>query len=249
MRCFVFLLVCCLPAITSAQVGGEFHFEFTNNPPLWDLSGAYVYSNAVVESENTLLHAPNGAVRGQDTVRYHDGINSFRATEISRGRVSGDWQSGINMNVAGAGQFTGRALGRPVEGPFKGTIALDLDSENRTISGTESATLCVGNFGCRTIATNTSYELPVQMNGAWSLSLNLTTNRTAVRGSAMVLLSNGRSFSLKVRGRYIAATGVTRLNLIGTRNARGVMVPLELNANGAIENIGGKLFGQRLGER
>ncbi|HWN94639.1 MAG TPA: hypothetical protein VNT99_06385, partial [Methylomirabilota bacterium] len=176
-------LLCGLPVICSAQLTGEFQFHFTNNLPLWDFTGSYADNNATIQSEAVLAHAPGGSVTGSGSVHYQDAFTRFDATQTSKGRVTGSSRTRITVNVAGSGQFSGMALGRAISGPFDGTIALTLDPTNRTVSGRESATLCVRGVGCRTVATNVNFELPAEMDGTWSLTLNITTSRNAVRGT------------------------------------------------------------------
>ena len=240
------LLVCALPAIGMAQLNGAFEFSFTNNPSLWDFSGVYTQSTDTVEFENTLAHAPGGLVTGSGAVLFNDGFTRFSATQTSRGRVSGGGARPVSLNANGTGQFSGIALGRLVSGTFNGNISLVLDPATRSMSGTESATLCAQRLGCRTVVSNVTFALPPNMDGTWSLSLNLTTSNAAVRGTAVVTLSNERTLSFNVRGRRRTATGASRLTLNGTGEAFGVVFPLRMSADGSLQSLSGKLLGQRL---
>jgi hypothetical protein len=246
MRRLLMLFVSGLPAIGFAQLNGDFQFQFTNNPSLWDFSGVYGESNAIVEFQNTFAHAPSGAVTGQGKVVFEDGVTRFHAAHTSKGRVSGSAARRISLAADATGQFDGTALGRPVSGPFKGIISLTLDPASRSIVGTESATLCARGFGCRTVSSNVNFTLPPNMDGTWSLVLNLTTSNALVRGSAAVQLSNERVIHFNVRGRRQAKTAITRLTLVGTGDAFGVRIPLRVADDGGVQSLGGKLFGQRL---
>ncbi len=241
-----FMLLCLLPAVCPAQLTGEIILHFTNNPPLWDFSATLARSNESFQLETTLIHAPNGSVRGNGKVHYDEILTRFDATFDAKGRVTGSATTPVALSAKGNGDFGGSALGRAIAGPFRGGIALTLDSTNRTLSGAETGTLCAQGIGCRTIVTNVSFQLPPDMNGTWSLTLEITTTRSAVRGTATILLSNGRMVSFNVRGRYRTATGLSNLTLIGTGDALGILLSLRLDANADVQKLNGKLFGQRL---
>ena len=241
-----FWLICWLPAVCPAQLAGEFTFHFTNQPAIWDLSATLARSNESFQLETTLIHAPNGALRGNCKVHYDEVLTRFNAAYNTKGRVVGNATTPVNLNAHGTGQFTGTALGRSLSGPFRGSIALVLDATNRTLSGRETGTLCAQGMGCRIIVTNVSFQLPPDMNGTWSLTLELTTTRNAVRGTAAILLSNGRLVTFKVRGRYRSATGLSNLTLAGTGDALGLTLTSRLDGHGNLQKLGGKLFGQRL---
>jgi hypothetical protein len=246
MRCFVFSFAFWLPFACSAQLTGELTYHFADNPPLWDFTATYSRSNGTLELENTLVHAPSGALVGTGSVHYKEGFTHLDAAHAVQGRASGSATTRITVNAVASGQFSGTALGRSISGPFNGTIALVLDSTNRALRGTESGKLCAQGIGCRTLVTNVNFQLPPDMDGTWTLTLDITTSKNAVRGTAVILLSNGRVVSFNARGRYRAVTGLTRLTLVGTRDAFGVSLPLQLNADQSVKKLGGKLFGQRL---
>ena len=240
------LFVYGLPAIGFAQLNGDLQFQFTNNPPLWDFTGVYSQSNEMIEFENTFAHAPNGALTGQGKIIFEDGVARFHAAHTSRGRVSGSAARRISLTADAIGQFDGTALGRPISGSFTGNISLLLDPAMRSIIGTESATLCARGFGCRTVSSNVDFTLPPNMDGTWSLMLNLTTSNAVVRGNAAVQLSNERAIHFNVRGRRQARTAISRLTLVGIGDALGVRIPLRLTDEGNLQSVGGKLLGQRL---
>lgn len=246
MRRFSILLACALPVTALAQLDGTFQFQFTTNLPLWDFTGSYSYSNGAFQVENTLSHSVRGAVKEAGSVRYSEGFTHFTASQIARGRVSVSPAGQVRWNASAAGEFDGVALGRPLSGPFNGSIALALDPETRALTGTESGTLCARGLGCRTIVTNVSFALPAEMNGQWELVLDLVTSNAVVRGTATAELSNGRTIPFKVRGRRRSRAGEQRLTLAGVGEAKGVALSVTLDSAGGLQSLRGKLLGQRL---
>jgi len=244
-RRFYLLVVLCLPIACHGQPSGQLQFPLTNNL-LWDFSGTYARTNGGLRAENTLVHSPKGVITGSGSARYSDGLNSIEATEISHGRVFHRPASGINVTVTGRGQFTGIALGQPISGPFHGNSLLVLDPTTQTLSGEETATLCVNGRGCRTVATNASFRLPGNMDGAWTLTLNVATTNRVVRGTGTAQLSNGRTVLFNVRGTYAPGASSARLKLTGRGDALGTMLRVGIGAENQLSSLRGKLFGQRL---
>jgi hypothetical protein len=162
------------------------------------------------------------------------------------GKVSISTRHGVRMNVTGAGEFTGTAFGLPISGPFRGSLRVTLDPTNRTVSGPVSGTVCVPKGGCRTFTTNATFALPAEMDGSWSLTLNIETNAGAVRGTAVVLLSNDRALSFKVTGPHSPSQDVSRLKLKGTGAAAHTSLAATIDSVGQLQSLRGKLFGQTL---
>jgi hypothetical protein len=246
MQRIFYALALWLPVICSAQLTGQYSFPFTNTFPLWDFSGTYARSEGGLEVENILAHAPNGSLTGTGSAHLNDGLNNITGNEVTKGRVNGPNTGRVTLTAAGKGDFSGTVLGRPVSGPFSGSLSVTLDPATRMVSGTESASLCVRGQGCRTIATNVSFALQENMTGAWTLALDIGTTNNVARGTATVQLSNGRTVSFNAHGRYRPSTGLTVLTLRGKGPALGVNLPLTLDSGGAITKLRGKLFGQKL---
>jgi len=191
-----------LPVICCAQLAGDFQFNFTNHPSLWDFSGTYPISSDTLQVGTTLSHLPTGLVTGTGIAHFDDGSVRFNANEIAAGRVFNVGKSNVHISVKGAGQFTGTYSGLAIAGPFTSVIELGLNATDRTLAGTETGTLCVAGRGCRTLSTNVIFQLPTEMDGTWSFTLDVTTTNRTVRGTATAQLSNGRALPFNVRGTY-----------------------------------------------
>jgi len=240
------LLILCLPLACAAQLTGQFQFDFSNSPALWDFSGAYSHSNGAIRSEYTLTHALSGAITGAGRAHYDNGVTRIDATQSASGRVSGGAAWPVRVNAAGNGAFSGTALGRPISGPFNGSLSLTLDAPGGVLAGTESATACLRGRGCQTLVSNVSFSLPADMDGSWTLALNIMSTGRVVRGTAVATLSNGRPVSFNVRGRYVLADGTSLLTLNGTGSAFGRRLLLRADATGRLQTLRGQLFGQHL---
>lgn len=243
---FVFILG--LSAVCTAQPTGQwqYHFNLTQQPALWDLSGTYSNEAGGLRFVTALDHTPKGRLTGTGTAHYSEPFTVINATQTMTGRVSGSSKTRVALNAKGQGQFTGSAFFVPISGPFMGVLALNLNPTNGTVSGRSSGSLCIEGRGCRTFTTNTSFQLPPEVDGAWTLALDVTSSHNAVRGTATVQLSNGHTLAFKVRGTHAPRSGISRLKLAGTGPALGTRLTLRLGATNELQALNGKLFGQRL---
>ena len=246
MRRLLYAFALWFPVVCSAQLTGQYQFAFTTNLPVWDLSGTYSYSNGGFEITKALSHAATGALTGAGTAHLNDGSTDISAAETSTGRVRGHNKTATMLNVVGRGQFSGQALGRNISGPFVGNLGIALDPASLMVSGNQTASFCVSGLGCRALTTNVTFALPEDMTGAWLLAMVINTSNNVVRGTATAELSNGRTLSFRVRGRFRPTTGLTMLRATGTGNAFGTRLRLTLDGAASLQTLGGKLFGQKL---
>ena len=235
-----------LPFWCAAQLTGVFQYPFTNGPALWDFSGSYGVSNETFRVANTLAHSLSGALTGTGGAHYDDGLVRLNGSATLKGRVTGRTPSPVTIKASGTGQFSGNAFGTSLSGPFNASLSLALDPTNRVLSGTETVMVCVRGRGCRTLSTNVSFQLPDNVTGAWTLSLDITTSNNVVRGTATLELSSGRTLAFNVRGRYLPASGISRLTLLGSGESLGRRLAVRLDSTGALQGLNGNLLGQRL---
>jgi len=243
---FILAAALSLPVLCRAQLAGEYQISFTNGPALWDFSGSYPVSNSTLQVRATLTHFAVGFVGGTGSAHVEDGAIEISANEIAEGQVMNAGKSGVQMSVKGAGTFKGTYNGLAISGPFTSALDLTLNPNDRTLTGTESGTICVAGRGCHTLSTNVTFQLPGDMDGTWSLILDVgTTNRT-VHGTATVLLSNGRTLPFNARGTYSRAKDLSKLTLKGTDDAAGTSLTVTVDSDGQVQSLRGKLLGQKL---
>lgn len=246
MRRLILLLAAIFPVICSAQLFGEYQFNFTSSFPLWDLSGTYVTTDGGLERTSNLNVSPAGVVTGTGTLQYDDSGISLVATQASSGRVTANAKLGVRILVNGKGHFDVNSDGLELSGPFKGSLKATLNPIERTLNGTLSGTFCIPKQGCQTISTNTTLQLPAGMDGSWSLTLDVQTIGNSVIGTAIVLLSNGRELPFDVTGSYSATKSLSKLKLKGTGTAARTALSVAIDNTGQFVSLKGKLLGQPL---
>ena len=246
MQRLIPLIAALFPLICSAQLSGEYTYPFTN-PPVWDFTGTYVTTELGLVRTSMLNVAPSGAVTGTGNLHFDDGSGIvFDGNQTTKGKVTANATLGVRLSAKGSGEFTLDLGDGPLTGPFKGSLNATLDPVARTLNGPISAKLCVPGAGCQTVGTNTTLTLPANMDGTWSLKLNIQTSGSSVTGTATITLSNGRELPYNVTGSYSSSTGVSKLKLKGTGEAARSSLSTTLSRNGALLTLKGKLFGQPL---
>ena len=243
MQRITLLLAALFPFIASAQLSGEYIYGFTN-PAVWDFTGTYITTELGIVRTSTLNHAPSGAVTGSGNLHYEEAGVFFDANQTSNGKVTANAKFGVRLSVKGSGEFTLDFGDGPLMGPFKGSLNATLDPGARTLNGPISGKLCIPGAGCETIGTNTTLTLPANMNGSWTLTLNVQTTGSSVTGTATVTLSNNRELSYDVTGSYSSSTGLSKLKLKGTGGAVRSSLSVTVNGAGNVQTLKGKLFGQ-----
>jgi hypothetical protein len=246
MQRLTLLLAALFPIFCQAQLGGEYIYGFTN-PPLWDFSGTYVTTELGLTRTSILNVAPSGTVTGSGNLHYDDtnGI-VFNADQTSKGKVTANATLGVRLSVKGSGEFTVDLGEGPLTGPLKGSLNATLDPATRTLNGPIVAKLCIPKAGCETVSTNTTLNLPANMDGTWELTLNVQTSGSSVTGTATVTLSSGRELPYTVTGSYSSSTGISKLKLKGTGEAARTALSTTVDGAGNLLTLKGKLFGQPL---
>ena len=245
MHRFFCVVALWLPLVCSAQLAGHFEYNFNARPLLWDFTGTYVIPQGIIQTQNTLTNWPDGSITGIGHTHYDSFFIVFDADDTQTGRVSGASTKQIRLDAKGLGRFAGRII-NPYAGVFKETTKGILDPTNRTVVALEKFNACEAGSGCQFDSTNTTFQLPSNMNGTWSLTLDIATSNKVVKGTASAELSNGRTLSFVVRGTQPSALTSANLKLTGTNDAMRTTLSVRVGTNGQLQSLKGKLFGQTL---
>jgi uncharacterized repeat protein (TIGR02543 family) len=168
---------------------------------LWDLSGTYA---AIVAGRPLLLnlvHESTGKLSGLATYTVADG--TAVAMPI-RGAVDGTAGS-----IALAGTLKGADPARVIAVSL--ALNLTVDTANRRLTG--PLTGSVRNHGTTTpIREDLALPIPLPMDGSWTLRLQLAQAGATVTGTALLTLSNGVGYALRVQGKAAGASAVLGLS-------------------------------------
>ncbi len=243
------LLPCALATLLQAQPSEPLLFEF-NSPTtaLWNFSGSYSETNSGLVSHVIIDHQPNGRMSGTINLHYTESLLLLDASLPARGRVAGVSGGQVNATMKGRGPLTGWFIIQPVRGTITMSIAQTLDAEHTTVTGREFVRACLSDGRCKTLETNTTFALPPEQDGAWSLALNLATTGGHADGTGEIVFSNGRTLDCIARGKFNPRSNLTTLRLTGVDPARRFALTLQLGPTNEVRRLRGSLLGQRLRE-
>jgi len=243
MRLAFYALVLGLPLVCSAQLSGQYQYNFTTRPLLWDFSGTYAMTGGDLSVVNVLSNWPNGTVTGTGQTTWDSFFSEFQAhSNIETGRVS-VLNRRVSLDVRGKGPVTGRLFTTDYTGTFREQTKGYLDRTNRTVISRISNSSCQPDNTCETHGSNVTFHLPANMDGTWALTMNLATSNKIITGTASATLSNGRTLNFTVRG---APPTPRTLHLKGTGDAVRTTLTVNVLTNGQLRSLTGKLFGQTL---
>jgi len=235
-------LILGLPLICSAQLSGHYTYDFTTRPLLWDFSGTYALTGGELQIVNVLTNLPSGTISGAGQTVLDSFFSAFQArANIETGRVLVANRR-LSIDVKGKGPTSGRLFAHDYTGEFHERLTGHLDPTNRTIIASINNASCQPDHTCDVHSSNVVFHLPGNMNGTWSLTMDLATSNKVILGTASVELSNGRTLDFNVSG----PTAKRVLRLQGTGEAARTKLTVNLSTNGELRTLKGKLFGQNL---
>ena len=234
-----------LPAICSAQLAGQFQYNFNSAPLLWDFSGTYALNNTNgLQVLNYFTNLPNGVITGTGESHLRSFFTDFDAQAVEKGKVVAS-KTSIRLDVKGVGRDSGSTFAHAFTGPFKERTKGILDPTNRTVVAALTNAACETGGSCQIDGANAVIPL-LDMDGTWSLTLNIATSNKVVKGTAALELSNGRTLSFAVRGTQPSALKSATLKLKGTNDTVRTTLSARLDSIGQLQSLKGKLFGQPL---
>ncbi len=231
-----------MPLVCSAQLSGQYQYNFTTRPLLWDFSGTYALTGGELQIVNVLTNLPSGTFSGAGQTTLDSFFSAFQArANVETGRVT-LLNKRLSIDVKGKGPTSGRLIAHDYTGTFHERLRGHLDPTNRTIIAKIDNASCQPDHTCDVHDSNVVFHLPANMNGTWALTLNLATSNKVITGTASAELSNGRTLDFNVNG--TAAKRVLRLQ--GTGEAARTKLTVNVSTNGELRSLKGKLFGQTL---
>lgn len=252
------LLAFALPAAHADLATGTYSYTFTNDIPLWDISGTYNEVVGPVEVNYTINMDGAGKLLGQGDFTYDSGEGDTLSGNIG---VSGTVKSASGVTrvtyttkLVGDGYISGYYVTFTAQ--LKEKLEINRDGGVMIGSANGKMTVAVPELHKKGSApiplAENQVNLPPEADGNWNLSLNVATNGLKYTGTALVQLSNGRSIDLSLTGSYSAKTDLSKVSLKTLKTVPpGPSMNLNLVASFeevemAIQSLKGKVLGQSL---
>jgi hypothetical protein len=166
----------------------------------WDLSGSYALTVAGKPLVMNLLHDTRGKLTGSAVYTV---AKEAVVTMPIRGTVKGPAGSAL-ASVSLRGTDPGKTA----------AVALRLSlTVNATVPQAEGTLVGSVTIGAVKTVVDDDVTLPIAapMDGSWSLRLDLSQAGTAIRGGAVLTLSNGATFAYRVKGKLKDTAAVLSL--------------------------------------
>lgn len=249
----VFVGFCASMALgISAWAGptGPFTFNFDGTTkPIWDISGTYILSPTVggevsISFPITIAEDASGKLTGSGTVPVVIDSDQVEGTYVLKGKISNSGGVALinaTLKLSGTGTLQGFQSTYSVSASYH----LEIDAATRTITGTGKGSAKASGLGQGPLYEQVSGSLPTGVDGSWALNMNLQTDVKAITGTSSVLLSNGRTLGLGVKGSYNAKNTKSNITLAGVDASKGASLKvMGTNDTLNVATVKGKLLGQ-----
>jgi hypothetical protein len=258
-RFFVLLFVSGAVSATAAVPSGDFHYVFTNNAPLWDVTGTYHLSGtsngATDHATFVISNAANGAITGTQTEVLNDGTITVDAYNKVTGKIG--VKAGIpSAKLKSSGTITASDTDGSENGTAKGKSTASIVESNLTVEVAFTEAFKLKHFGSKKFSAVVSTALLGGMTGDWTLDTTITNNVDKVDklgGTGTLTLSNGRTFTYQITGSYSEKSELAKLKLAGARGTAAAGTSLSLITTNAgageaemtLTTLKGKILGQK----
>lgn len=245
-KCAVLVLFSFLAAATSnagETLETNYHITLAR---LWDVTGVYQTIQDGSLLTITLAQDAKGQVVGTRHELYDDGpATHMEGTAGVKGRVSGS-KAGTKFIGSAKGNVAGKVDGRSVVGVGTTTFSAVIVPGSLQMQVSGKSKVCVQK-SCLTVPQAMLLDLPEGMTGEWDMKLALTTEGKTVEGTAIITLSNNRTFQFAAKGTVNTKTGKYSLRLRGAGDASGASFTTTLEGQQlSIARLSGTLLGQKV---
>lgn len=243
-------LLVLLPTLSYAEApSGSYAYYFDQQHGVWDLSGSFNESYGDASGSITIVQDDKGKISGQGTVA---GSQEGSTADVDF-TVSGSIKSLGNVTrVTLKTKIAGTVNDGYDEWNIKGKITLagDVDKSTGSLIGTAKGKICIQGEGCLPIDEATTLDLPPEANGFWDLYMDIhSVDGKKLTGTASAelysLAGELRTVPLTLKGKYDAATGMTKLSLKGSGGKFAIQA---YTSDLILQAITGKLLGQAVNQ-
>jgi hypothetical protein len=134
-----------------------------------------------------------------------------------------------------------------IEFTGKATVKVEIDSVAGTMNGIIRLRVSVKGYGSESFEEPYSIELPADMDGTFSLELNVVEENRELLGTGELILSNGDTYHFSITGKYNYRTDKSKFKLTEDVSSKGSKLKIIIDeSDGVITSINGKILGQKI---
>jgi hypothetical protein len=236
----------------AAPPSGFVGFSFDTNSPVYDLTGSLQFDQTMSgagDTETPLSYGINvtqdarGFITGSGVIVVAVGNDFVAAEYTAKGKISsqeGVTRVTLNVKLKGEDAFGG------IVTDFRVTIeySLTLNPETGALEGTARGSGKFGPLGSTKIRSDVSVGMSPGTDGSWVLQMNIVAF-DKLSGTAVVVLSNGRTLNFTLKGNFDSSTQSSTIKLTGTGDSRGNSAKVIFD-DFELLLLEGKLLGQQV---
>jgi|GEM_PF-1187983 len=213
---------------------------------IWDFTGLHAGTVGAYLLALDINHDEKGALTGRGSVQGEVGGQAIDVRNLAfSGKAKGKAGSvTIKASLTGSNASTSVSL----------KLTLTLDGTARRLSGTATGSISDALGGKASISGPCALDIPAGMDGTYRLPLDLLLDpgKGTIVGTGTLVLSNGRTVALLVKGKRVA--GLASLQCAGDKLMAPAFAAIKLkfsiraytNGTAEIRAMSGKAFGQSL---
>lgn len=235
---------------------GQVRFVYRDlGVPVWDVTGGYVFHQEV-EAEGRMLPVVmgfevnqdiNGKLTGQGVTTVSLGTEVVGGEYTASGRVYNS-KDGTQVSITVRASGMGMVAGVQTDFSIKVNYKLVVNPATGRLEGTAKGSLKYNKIGSGKINSQVSAPLVEGMNGGWEIAMEVLP-LGKISGSGNVTLSNNRILAGNAKGGYSEKTGLSKVTLTGTGDAKGYSFKLQFTTAGTVDTLQqlkGKILGQKI---
>ncbi|MEI8341014.1 MAG: hypothetical protein WCH43_05680 [Verrucomicrobiota bacterium] len=241
---------------------GSYDLDFSGVIPLWNISGSYTGDfGSGIGLDFTFTADPSGKITGNGTAHLGDGFgNDLNGSATATGTVKNSGTlTRVAMTVLSSGTGNVSLFGFKRKVGFQTTAKLnfEIDSANKKLVFDGGSVSTVETDLATRLKISNSFKLPpggslplpADVNGDWSVAMDLTPietrNGIKYTGTASAQDSTGGVIPLTVTGNYSTKNKNSKLTLKGGGGSLS-FVALASGTEMNLRSMNGTLFGQKL---
>jgi hypothetical protein len=240
------LLLAILLLSPQSSFAESYFFDFTGDLYVWDISGSYTDDSTGLNISYVLTQDAQGKLTGSGSASCSvAGVDVDISFDIT-GSIK---QTGGIAIVKMSFKFRGTAYDGYDTYKFtasaKATAEINLDSG--TVEGTVKVKVSIKGYGSESYESPYTLELPPDMDGAFTLDLNVNEAGRKLQGTGELVLSSGDIYYFSVTGKYNSKTDESSFTLKGDGSSKGCSLKIKVDeSDDSITSLTGKVLGQKI---
>jgi len=240
------LLLAILLLSPQSSFAETYFFDFTGDLYVWDVSGSYTDDSTGFNISYVLTQDAQGKLTGSGSASCSvAGVDVDISFDIT-GSIK---QTGGIAIVKMSFKFIGTASDGYDTYPFTANakIKAEINLDSGTIEGTAKVRVSIRGYGSYSDESLYTEELPLDMDGAFTLELNVNEDGGELQGAGELILSNGDTYHFSITGKYNYRTDKSKFKLTEDVSSKGSKLKIIIDeSDGVITSINGKILGQKI---